>query len=132
MKKLTVAIVLASVCLSPTVMAKKQHHDQYARVVVATPVHKHVTHRVPVQRHQINNGHKRQASKSTHNSLGTAIFGGVIGGTIGHAIGSNHDNKQVGVIVGSIIGATIGANIGNADLHDQHRSGHDHLNRRSR
>lgn len=120
MKKLTAATVLVAVCLSPTVMAKKQHHDDYARVIEATPVYEDVPHRVPIQSCQIQHGHSHKPSRPAHNSLAPVIVGGVIGGTVGHAIGSNHDNKQIGLIAGSIIGATIGANINSGDSHYQH------------
>lgn len=121
MTKLTVSVVLVGVCLSPTVMAKKQPYDGYGRVIQTTPVYEYIAHRVPVQSCEIQHGHPHRPSNPSHNSIGPAIVGGVIGGAVGHAIGSSHGNKQVGVIAGSIIGATIGANINHGDSRPQRR-----------
>ncbi|MHA2937214.1 glycine zipper 2TM domain-containing protein [Vibrio sp. RC27] len=112
----TVTTALITICLSPTVMAKRSSHYDYARVVKATPVYEHIRHRVPVETCRKNGG-SRHLSNPKHTSVGPAIVGGVIGGTVGHAIGSNRANKQVGLIAGSIIGATIGANISHGNGH---------------
>ena len=120
MKKFTVATVFVTVCLSPTVLAKKQPHYDYARVMKARPMYERVAQRVPVQHCETYNDHSSRLSNPSHKTLGPAIVGGVVGGTVGHAISSNHGHKHIGVIAGSIVGATIGVNINKGQQHQQH------------
>ena len=113
MKKLTIATLIISVCLSSNVMAKKNSHYDYARVVRTSPVYEYVEHQIPIQTcHNID--HRHHAPK--HKSVVPTVVGGIIGGTVGHTIGSNRSNKQVGLIAGTVVGAVIGSEIG-ADRH---------------
>ncbi len=120
MKKLTVTALVITACLSTNVMADKYSHNDYAKVVNAIPVYKHIANRVPIQTCQ-NTGYRNHDPE--HRSAVPVVVGGVIGGVVGHSIGSSRPDKQIGMIAGTVIGATIGANINNGQ-HYQHTPGY--------
>lgn len=85
----------------------------YARVISAYPVVRHVTVTTPVQECWDDVEHY-SVQDYAPDQFGQALFGAIIGGVIGHQIGSGSGNDAA-TIAGSLIGAAIGSEAGRPD-----------------
>ncbi len=131
--KSTLAAFVTAVTLITSAATVQAEHDDgqrrnsdaqfdYAQVLSAQPIVKHVTVTTPVREcwqeteYYTVNRHYGRSGPGT-------LIGAVIGGVIGHQFGSGHGNDAA-TIVGSLIGAAVGSDSEQRAYDDRHGSGH--------
>lgn len=110
-------LVAATVLLGLSTVAFADHSNvrrgnvgpkyDYAQVISAEPVIRHVTVTTPVRECWQENVHYR-ARPHYVGGGGSALIGAIIGGVVGHQFGSGRGNDAA-TVAGSLIGAAIGS-----------------------
>lgn len=107
---LTGPVIFLAALSAHAVHANQNQHGQafeYAKVVHASPVYRHIETREPVENCWTETV-RVERPQYRGNSKTPTLVGGLIGGAIGNAVGSGKRNKQVGAVVGTLIGMSIG------------------------
>lgn len=108
--KTAIAILTAGVLMSSAAFAKHNKHYDYAKVIEAEPITKHV--RVSTPRQECWEEEVAHYDNRGYRSATPTLLGSVIGGAIGNELGNHKDAKRAGILVGAILGGSIGRDLG--------------------
>ncbi|MCF7980606.1 MAG: glycine zipper 2TM domain-containing protein [Pseudomonadales bacterium] len=108
--KTTLAILTAGVLMSGIAFAKHNKQYDYAKVIEAEPITKHI--RISTPRQECWDEEVVRYDHSGYRSATPTLLGSVIGGAIGNELGHHKDAKRAGVVVGALLGGSIGRDLG--------------------
>lgn len=103
MKLSTILLATGLLGLSSQVLAERDYHEEYAKVIESRPVIRMVE-RVDYERQCQPRVVRYQERRSNGSDR---FFGSVVGAAIGHALGHNSKHRTGATIAGAIIGSNI-------------------------
>lgn len=115
--KTTIAILTVGILLSTGALAEHNKAYDYAKVIEAEPITKHV--RVSTPRRECWEEEVTHYDNSGYRSATPTLLGSVIGGAIGNELGHNKDAKRGGILVGALLGGSIGRDLGRHHANSQ-------------